>query len=30
MMADWHEWVDARLRPWWPEGRIRGEGAPER
>lgn len=30
MMADWHEWVDARLRPWWPEDRIRGGAAPKR
>ena len=24
MMTDWHEWVDARLRPWWPPDRIGG------
>ena len=25
MMADWHEWVDARLRPWWPPDRLRSD-----
>ena len=30
MMADWHEWVDARLRPWWPEDRIGARPRPDR